>query len=307
MLGGFATNLIVAKAISYHVDTHVGGRLVGVLSINALENGIQHRENLDVAVVVDSRVAVGLKMERVNHVHVAEVGGGSFVGHIDWMLQRKIPNGEGLKFGITRFDTAFVLLVKLAQADSHLAAARTRSGDHNQRTSGLHIVVATKTFVRVNQGDIVRIAFDEAMVVDFDAHAFQTVTVGIRAGLTIIMGNDHCTNHETTTNKGLAQAQYIDIVGNAQVAPNLVFLNVDRADDNDDFSHIRQLHEHFQLAIRLKTRQHTAGVKVIEEFSAKFKVKLVAEFRNPVFDVFRLYFEVFFVVEPVFHLTFHGA
>ena len=70
-------------------------------------------------------------MEGVNHVDIAEVGSSGFVSHIDRVLQRQIPHGEGLKLGVARLNAAFVLVIKLAQANGHLAASRTRSRNHH--------------------------------------------------------------------------------------------------------------------------------------------------------------------------------
>ena len=52
-------------------------------------------------------------MERVNHVHIVEVGSGSLIGDIDGMLQGEVPYGEGLKLRITGTDPAFVLVIEL--------------------------------------------------------------------------------------------------------------------------------------------------------------------------------------------------
>ena len=147
LLRGFAAYGIVAEAVTHHVDAHIGRRLVGILAVNALEDGIQHGEDLDVAVVVDGSISIGFQMEGVDHVDIAEVGGGCFVGHINGVLQRQVPNGEGLKLGVARLDAAFILVVELAEANCHLAAAGTRGGNHHQRARGLHVVVAAEALL----------------------------------------------------------------------------------------------------------------------------------------------------------------
>ena len=134
-----------------------------------------------------------------------------------------------------------LLLEKLTQTNSHLAAARTRCSDYHQRTCRLHIIIAAKAFLRVNEGDIVGIAFNDTMVIHLDAHTLQTLAIGIGAGLTIIMGHHNGVHHETTTHKLLTETEHIHIVGDTQVATHLVLLNVDGADDDNDFRHINQL------------------------------------------------------------------
>ena len=239
-------------------------------------------------------------MERVNHVHVAKVGGGGFVGHVDGVLQRQVPYRESLKLGIASLDATLVFVVQLAQADGHLAASRPWSRDDHQGACGFHIVVAAKAFLRVNEGDVVRIALNDAVVIHLNAHALKALAVSIGAGLTVVVRDHNRIHHETTAHKLIAEAQHIHIVSDAQVAAYLVFLNVDRADDDDNFRNINQLRQHSQFAVGLETGQHTAGVEVVEEFSAKFEIQFVAEFRDAILDVFRLDFKVFFVVESVF-------
>ena len=62
--------LIVHNAVARHVNTHVGRGLVGTASVDALEHGREHGENLHVAVIVDGCNAVGFQMEGVYHVDI---------------------------------------------------------------------------------------------------------------------------------------------------------------------------------------------------------------------------------------------
>lgn len=50
-------------------------------------------------------------MERVNHVDVVEVGSGGFVGNVDRVLEWQVSYGEGLKFGISGSNAAFILII----------------------------------------------------------------------------------------------------------------------------------------------------------------------------------------------------
>ena len=52
-------------------------------------------------------------MERVNHVDVVKVRGSRLVGDVDRVLKGKIPYGESFEFCVSRFDAAFVFVVKL--------------------------------------------------------------------------------------------------------------------------------------------------------------------------------------------------
>ena len=54
------------------------------------------------------------------------------------MPEGQVPDGEGLILGVSRLDPPLVLVIELAQAHGHLAAARAGGGDHHQGAGGLH-------------------------------------------------------------------------------------------------------------------------------------------------------------------------
>ena len=67
---GLAAGFIVDDRACNHVDAHVRRALVGALAVDGTEHGLEHRENFNVAVIVDGRLAVSVQMEGVDHVHV---------------------------------------------------------------------------------------------------------------------------------------------------------------------------------------------------------------------------------------------
>ena len=111
--GSFAAGRVIHNAVACHIHAHVGGGVVGALACDQLKHGVDHGEDLNVAVVVDRGLAIGLQMERVDHVHIVQVGGGSLVSQVDRMLQGDVPDGEGLKLGITGFHAPLVFVVQL--------------------------------------------------------------------------------------------------------------------------------------------------------------------------------------------------
>ena len=139
------------------------------------------------------------------------------------------------------------------------------------------------------------------MEIHFDAQSLEAVTVCIGAGLAVVMRDDDTVDHESTAHELVAQTQHIDVIGDAKVAAHLVLLDVNSADDDDNLCHVAQLGEHLQLDVRLETRQNTTRVEVIEQLPAKFQIKFMTKFCNTLFDVLRLYLEVFLAIEPVFH------
>ena len=82
LLAGAAAHGIVRNAVAGHVHAHVRGGFIGARTGDQLEHGVHHGENLNVAVVVYGGFAVGLQMERVDHVHIVQIGGGGLVGQI---------------------------------------------------------------------------------------------------------------------------------------------------------------------------------------------------------------------------------
>ena len=51
------------------------------------------------------------------------------------------------------------------------------------------------------------------------------------------------------------------------------------------------------LGIRRKSRQNTAGVKVVKQLSAQLQIQLLSELRNAFSDVSGLFFYIFVVVK----------
>ena len=131
--GCITTHILRAHAETEHVHSHVGRRLIRILTINTLKERIEHGEYLNVAIVVHGYVTIGFKMERVNHVHVIEISRCSLIGNVHRMLQRKVPHGESFKLGISGFHATLVLMIELAETNCHLPAAGTGSRYHHQR------------------------------------------------------------------------------------------------------------------------------------------------------------------------------
>ena len=86
-------------------------------------------------------------MEGVDHVDVVQVSRGCLVGEVDRMLQREVPDREGLKFGIACHNAALMLVIQLAEAGGHLAAPGAGCGHDHQTAGGLNIVIAAEAIV----------------------------------------------------------------------------------------------------------------------------------------------------------------
>ena len=66
-------------------------------------------------------------MEGVDDIGIVEVDGGSLVRDVHGMVQRKIPDGERLVFGVAASMPRMVLVVELAQAGWRVCRSRGRA------------------------------------------------------------------------------------------------------------------------------------------------------------------------------------
>ena len=236
-------------------------------------------------------------MEGVDHVHVPQIGGGGLVGQVHRVLEGQVPDGEGLKLGVARLHPPLVLVVELGQADGHLAAARAGGGDHHQGAAGLDIVVFAVALVADDEACIVGVAGDGVMPAGFDPQALHPALEGVGGGLTGVLGDHHAAHQQALSPEGVDQAEHIHIVGDAQVAPDLVLLDVAGTDGDDDLHRVPQLLEHADLAVRLEPGQHPGGVVVVKELAAEFQIELVAELADALPDMGGLELQVFLIVK----------
>ena len=86
-------------------------------------------------------------MVGVNHVHILKIHRSRFVSQVHGVLERHAPYGECLKLCVSRLHAALMLVVELAQAGSHLAAAGARGSNHHQAAAGHHkLILAISIF-----------------------------------------------------------------------------------------------------------------------------------------------------------------
>ena len=102
------------------------------------------------------------------------------------------------------------------------------------------------------------------MTIYLNAQSFQAILICIGTRLAIVVSNDYTTSIQTYFFEFTTQAKYILIVSDTQVATHLVLFNIERTDYHYNFGTIAKLHQHAQLAIRQETRQHTAGMIIVE-------------------------------------------
>lgn len=241
-------------------------------------------------------------MEGVNHIDVVEVGGGGLVGDVDGVFQREIPHGESLELGVSGLDSALVFVVELREAYGHLAGAGAGGRDDDEGTLGLDVIVLSEAVLAGDEVDVQGIAVDEVVDVGFDAEAFEAHTEVIGGALAVVVGDHDGADFETAVDEGVAQAQDVLVVGDAEVGANLVFDDVLGADYDDDFNLVADFAEHAQLGVGLEAGQHAAGVVVVEKFASQLEIELAFEVLDAFLDVLRLYSDVLVVVKSLGHI-----
>ena len=204
------------------------------------------------------------------------------------MIQRQIPHGEGFKFGITRLDAPLMLMVQLAQAGGQFAAAGAWCGNHHQFPGGLDVVILAEAVLADNEACIVGITGDIIMVVDLHTQLFQPGTESLGCQLSIVAGQHHTGYIQTEIPENADQPDHIPVVGNAQVTPDLIFLNIVGVDGDDHLHLLLQCQQHLQLAVRLEAGQYPGGMIVVIQLTAEFQIQLAAELGNAVSDMLRL-------------------
>ena len=130
-----------------------------------------------------------------------------------------------------------------------------------------------------------------------DAQGIETLQKCVRRALVGIPGQHHAAHVQIHTPEDVDQPQHVLVIRDAQIAPDLVFLNVRGIDGNDDFHILLELLEHPDLAVRRKARQHPGCVKIIKELAAEFQIQLAAELGDAPLDLFGLGGEVLLIVK----------
>ncbi len=100
----------------------------------------------------------------------------------------------------------------------------------------------------------------------------------------------------------IPKPQNIHVIGNSQIAPDLIFFDIGGVNNDNDFCIVGKLHQHAQLGIGRKAGKHAGSMVIVKKLSAELQIKLVAELVDAFLDVLGLHFQIFFVVKTGFHL-----
>ena len=105
------------------------------------------------------------------------------------------------------------------------------------------------------------------MAIGFNTIALQSLFKCNGSGLAVVMRDDHRANHESAVLELPPESEYILIVCNAKIGAFFVFLNISGTNHNHYLYAVTEFLKHSQLAVGLKSRQHTASMMVVKEFS----------------------------------------
>ena len=138
------------------------------------------------------------------------------------------------------------------------------------------------------------------MAVYLNAEAFKSFTKCICGRLRTVACHDNAADKKSDSSESVNKPENVKIVCNAKVASYLVLLNVGSIYDNNNFSLILELHEHFNLAVGCKAREDSRRMVIVEELAAEFKIELAAELVNSFSYMLRLHLNIFFVIKSDF-------
>ena len=175
-------------------------------------------------------------MEGVDHIDIVQVSRRSLVSEVYRMLQREVPDREGLVFRIAGADAALEIMVELGQAGRHLTAAGTRSSNDDERTCRLNVLVAAVSVIADDERDVGGIARDGVVAVDLHAQGFQTLLVSDGRRLARELRQNDAAHIQAVAAEGIDQTEHVHIVGDAQVAADLILLDIAGVDGDDDLS-----------------------------------------------------------------------
>ena len=134
-----------------------------------------------------------------------------------------------------------------------------------------------------------------------DAERFQTAAEQVGGRLAGVVRDDDAAYEKAHAAEDVHEAQGVFVIRDAEVAADLVFLDVVRVDGDDDFDVVDEASKHADFGVGLEPGQHACGVVVVEKLAAELEVELAAELVYTVADVLSLQCDVLVVVESDAH------
>jgi len=295
---GLRNNGVVHDTGTDPVHSHIRRRMVhGFAAGDFFQHPLEQVESLNVPIVIHRLLMIVFKVVLINHDLIFEINRGCFVGYIDHVIDRKVPDGEGFELGIASLNTAFIFVVKVVEASSQLSAARAGTGNDHDGLGGLDVFVDTITLVADNGFNIGGITTDGVMGVDFDAPLFQAALEGFGRSLVFIAGYNDGGDIDAPFPEIVNGLEGVVVVGNAKIGSDLLTFNSAGMDTQDNVNFILEQLQQTHFDIGIKAREHPGSVIIEENLAAKLQVKFIVEAVYTLEDGCSLFLQVFFVVK----------
>ena len=123
------------------------------------------------------------------------------------------------------------------------------------------------------------------MAVDLEPQSLELLFVCDGGRLPGETGQDNTAYEQTVGSEGVHEAEQVHVVGDTQIAADLILLDIARIDDDHDLHLFAQRFQHCDLGIRRKTGKNSGGMIIIEKFASELQIKLASELGDPLLDV----------------------
>src|SRR4030042_3832975 len=211
-------------------------------------------------------------MERVDQVEIPDVRRGRFIGDVNRMLERQVPDGEGLELGVPGLEPLFMIVVELGEARGQLAASGAGTRDDDQSPAGLYVLVGTIALIADDEVNVRGIAPGEAMGVDAYPPALQLVLEYPSRAL-LFKAGDHDARHlHVPFGQVVDELESVDIVGDAEIPPELPLLDISGVDTEQDVRPVPELLEKPHFDVGIIPGEDAGGVVIVGELAAEMGV-----------------------------------
>jgi len=213
------------------------------------------------------------------------------------VLERQVPDGEGLELGITRVHPVLVVVVELGEARGKLAAAWSGTRYDDQGLVGLDVLVGTVSLLAHDEVHVRGISLGVEVGVDPDASPLELVLEQVRRRLALEPGDDDPDHMNAPSFEIVDELHGIGVVRDTEIGPDLLALDITRKDTQDDVCLVSQPVQEPHLHVRVIAGQDPCGMVVVHELAPELEVKLVVEPLYPLEDTPRLFLQITLVVE----------
>ena len=153
----------------------------------------------------------------------------------------------------------------------------------------MDVFVASQSFVRNDQIDVVGVALDGIVTRDLDTAGLELALKCMRLVIGITPArDDHVAHVQPVFAEHIDVTEDVIFVGDSQVFTHLAALEIQGVDGDDNFSLVGKLCKHDNLVIRGKSGKNARGMHVVNKLATKLQVQGSTELLATLRNVFRL-------------------